>query len=323
MATRLKTSYSGDVGELEIFRQFLDMGASVNVLTGSDFGWDLHVQAPLERVRIDEIGPEGGWPMSGRVAHVQVKNMTSGQDPKVKGTTVRGWVTGSIIGTPTFVVVKFPDETVYVSPTGLQSLLSNWDQKNATRLSAGKKAYKKLTLARQHSHPFNQELFSWMLQLWTRHPGVLITKSFDVDSWPYMHAEDLKFCAYSTVGLVYLAWMKSHFPNTPVPSECEGDPLSHQLTRAAWEVVKELHPVKSDDPEERAHLESAAFMEFSTATMHSVTTAARQFGVWPVAELATSYAKATEPQAAMEEACLLIHDLMSYYVACSYLLPQT
>lgn len=318
MATRQKIAYTGDIGELEVLRELLVMGASVNTLTSSDYGWDLHVQPALEPMNANQVQDDGSWEMSGRTAHIQVKNMTSSQNPSVKGSTLRGWDYGSTVGAPTMVVVTKPSGKIYISPAGLRNCLASWNQSNARKIERGKKPAEKVTLTSNHARPFNSHVFPWILHLWTRYSGVLLVRNIDVDAWPYMDANARRARAYATVGLVYLAWMKSHFPDTPIPQKGEGgDVFSLEFSKEAWRVVRHLHPVPEEgNAEDRALNESALFMAFYEETMQSLFDAAQSIGVWPVAELTTSYAYATDAHEAAREAKQLIRDLMSYYVLC-------
>jgi hypothetical protein len=76
------------------------MGAAVNSRSQSDYGWDAHVHTPEDVLDMGNL-PKS-WKMSGLSAHVQVKNAQSGSAASVKVGSLRAWIAGSKIGTPTF-----------------------------------------------------------------------------------------------------------------------------------------------------------------------------------------------------------------------------
>lgn len=110
MIARMWSAYQGDRGEIEIVRDLLDTGAAINTLTASDTGWDLHLHMPAQPMYVNEEPPKElnrrtlAWRLAGRTAHVQVKR-TSTAGVRLKVGTVRGWITGTEAGTPTFLIV--------------------------------------------------------------------------------------------------------------------------------------------------------------------------------------------------------------------------
>ncbi|BCW48097.1 hypothetical protein StoSoilB13_04390 [Arthrobacter sp. StoSoilB13] len=112
------------------------MGASVNSLTSSDYGLDSHVQLPLVPQKFGRL--ESEWALSGRTAHVQVKNMTKGGSPSVEDSSVEGWVSGSKVGSPTFFfVIKNNKEKTFYSPRGLARLLAIWKRTKCGKACQG------------------------------------------------------------------------------------------------------------------------------------------------------------------------------------------
>lgn len=87
MPKRKKANRSGDIGEIRVIERFIEIGAAVNSLAQSDYGWDAHIHTPK-----DALAPnadEDVWEMSGLTAHVQIKNSESGSQAKVKVGSLR------------------------------------------------------------------------------------------------------------------------------------------------------------------------------------------------------------------------------------------
>lgn len=199
MATRQLIRHNGDIGEVEVVKAFLLMGAAVNSLTGSDYGLDLHIQVPLRPQQYGQL--ENCWPLSGRVAHAQVKNMTSGQNPSVSVGRLRGWITGSQVGAPTFVIIFKEDRTFYLSPRDLQDALEAWEARHADALAEDGQdtddnpepsAPEKVTLGENQAHQFDPKKFPWLLHLWTSYPSVMMSPRFRVQDWPHEDRNELE-----------------------------------------------------------------------------------------------------------------------------------
>lgn len=169
--TRTPAQYIGDIGELKVVELFLRMGCSVNYLTGSDYGLDLHVQMPESPTVAATMTKS--WAISGRTAHIQVKNSTSTSSPSVDVPTLRTWVTGSRTGTPTLLVCLFGTEKRFATPWHFIEKLSEVDA--ATKQPATKSFGKRSTLK------LEEQTFSYLLQLWTRYPGLMMMAR--IDSW--------------------------------------------------------------------------------------------------------------------------------------------
>lgn len=169
---RLRTDYIGNVGEFKVALKFLEMGCSVNSLTNSDYGLDLHIQTP-ERVTVAK-DQKKSWPMSGRTAHIQVKHSTSNDDHSIKIATLRSWVTGSRTGVPTFLVCLFEEQARFATPWHFVAKLKEWDA--AAVKSASKSFGKNSTLV------LNEGTFPYLLQLWTKYPGLMLRAK--IDAWP-------------------------------------------------------------------------------------------------------------------------------------------
>lgn len=168
---RVPTDYIGHVGELKVAIKFLEMGCSVNSLTASDYGLDLHVQLPEQVILAkDQKKP---WAMSGRAAHVQVKHSTDDNDHSIKIPTLRSWVTGSRTGIPTFLVCLFEEQARYATPWHFVEKLKEADS-DATK-KASKSFGKNSTLV------LDEATFPYLLQLWTKYPGMMLLAK--IDSW--------------------------------------------------------------------------------------------------------------------------------------------
>ncbi|MEE2571087.1 hypothetical protein V1638_17085 [Pseudarthrobacter sp. J64] len=161
------TQHNGAMGEAEALKDFLQMGASVNSLTSSDYGLDLHLQLPLVPQKFGRL--ESEWALSGRTAHVQVKNMTKGGSPSVEDSSVEGWVSGSKVGSPTFVfVIKNNKEKTFYSPRDLARLLAIWKGRNAEKRAKGEKEIESVTLTVDAGRTFDVDLLPTLLHLWTK-----------------------------------------------------------------------------------------------------------------------------------------------------------
>lgn len=93
MPSRTKSNVSGDLGELRVISDFVKMGAAVNSLSQSDYGWDAHVHTPEDVLDMDNL-PKKSWKMLGLSAHIQVKNAESGSAAYVKVGSLRAWLAG-------------------------------------------------------------------------------------------------------------------------------------------------------------------------------------------------------------------------------------
>lgn len=178
MATRTIQHYSGDVGEVEVLKELLLLGAAVNGLTASDYGWDLHVHAPSDVMDLDEsIAPlPRTWGLSGRTAHVQVKRSAKNSPPRVSVGTARGWLTGTRAGTPTFLLLVSGGRTKssepqvrYATPNDISSWLQTAEKKHGSRVDSGT-----YTFGSRQAKPFDRRRFAAELQLWTRYPNVML-----------------------------------------------------------------------------------------------------------------------------------------------------
>lgn len=104
--------YRGMLGELAAIEGLLSFGMSVNSLTGSDFGWDLHAQLP-EGHAFAEGSPivedldqkTKSWQLSGRSAHFQIKAVSEAATLALPVDTLERWIAGSKFGSPTFLLV--------------------------------------------------------------------------------------------------------------------------------------------------------------------------------------------------------------------------
>lgn len=321
MAKRKKTSYNGDIGEVEVLRELLGMGLSVNSLTGSDYGLDLNLQVPLRPMAIGDLPEE--WSLSGRTAYVQVKNMTSGQSASVPPSRVRGWISGSKIGAPVFVVVIRNGKTwdLY-TPNDLQRLLDNWQEKNELKCKNGKKAAKTISLTNRYARKYNSAAFPGLLHLWTSHPQVLINQYVRIDDWPYLTHEKLEDQEKGFVAHVCLAWLKAHVPELPIPESGQPDPLVLPIIAAAFRELATAETEVSSNRMVQDGDSTPQLLEFVSKVWDLLVTATNNLGTWPEAALATSYALETKPEAACEEAQRLVSDVMAFYRSCRENFPN-
>ena len=174
MANMTYKQYVGALGEAEVLRHMLRTGASVNGLSASDTGWDLHLHVAAQPVDLDDVDPatagEHQWQLSGRTAHVQVKRSSKkGGYPTVQLGTARGWVTGSRAGTPTFLLYGRPGTTgdaewIFATPAGIDRWL--WDRRDRPKGRA--------KISSLQSYDFGPGYFGWALHMWTHYAPLLL-----------------------------------------------------------------------------------------------------------------------------------------------------
>ena len=160
MTAQSYSQHLGMVGELQAARALLDIGASINSLTGSDFGWDLHVQLPERPPFLDgqSLQSRGSWPMSGDSVHVQVKYTSTGRRPILNVATARSWIRGNGV---TFVMLLQPaGKITFMDEAALQT----WVQ--ATEL----RGRERRGLLASYFEPFSPERFSKVAHLWVAFP---------------------------------------------------------------------------------------------------------------------------------------------------------
>lgn len=329
MATRTLIKHNGDIGEAEVLKNFLLMGATVNSLTGSDYGLDLHVQLPLRPQKYGQL--EKSWFLSGRVAHAQVKNMTSGQDPSVSVGRIRGWIAGAEVGTPTFVVILKKDRTLFASPRDLKVILAAWEDSHAVELArdalretgeeAESQAPKSVMLSEKKIQSFRPQTFPWLLHLWTSYPGVMMRS--DVQKWPDADPTDLPKLGTQFITEVLLAWMKSHYADsTPVLSkakiseraEDDGTCVFEGSESAVGALLIVQTGFRGMYPEES---KQSTFSEnLGWDVVNQLGLAWRKHQQYPHSNLMTSYATSPHTGRALEEAAQLLKDVMEFHFHC-------
>ncbi|MBT2533275.1 hypothetical protein J7E83_14330 [Arthrobacter sp. ISL-48] len=236
MANRTKNKYLGDVGETQVLRELLDTGASINSLTASDYGWDLHVQLPeevLDAAMISRFGPKDTWKLSGHVVHVQVKNQTSGSDPSVRMGTLRGWLEAVI---PTFVIIVRPEGMIYLSPSVLQA-------KHDRAVAKGKDEDGSVSMSGGVLLPRDRNL-GHLLAIWTKHYQVMMAGADDCgDSFDRIAAlpepdreEKARCCARDLATDISTAWL-TEFDNSDRYSTEWTVPVGHFSIAAAEEII--------------------------------------------------------------------------------------
>jgi hypothetical protein len=191
------------------------MGASVNSLTASDYGWDLHLHVPEEEMYFSPTAPpEDSWVLSGRTAHVQVKRRSGSSSwPSLATETVRGWLTGTSTGTPTFVfIVDDTDPKVtkfrFSTPRELDLWLDHYES-----MSSG-------TLGNKWTLPYKRHVFPRLLQLWVRYPHVMNNALIK----PYLETnvitpEDAFFKIAREIATGYCVHQNFHFRDDPTIKE--------------------------------------------------------------------------------------------------------
>lgn len=169
-AKRTGSNVVGDLNELNVARLLLEHGIAINALTASDTGWDLHCHIPDEPLcRASESG-SASWSLSGRTAHIQVKSSSSGH---LRVGTVRGWLSGTMSGVPTFLFVHKDDEPVFATPANLQDWLPGAvnDEDGHGYTLTGKLTAKQSPL---DTLRYRERRFPSVLKFWIEHPGLAL-----------------------------------------------------------------------------------------------------------------------------------------------------
>ncbi|WP_323958890.1 hypothetical protein GC088_10050 [Arthrobacter sp. JZ12] len=327
MTIRKKTAYIGDVGEVEVLRALLDTGSAVNLITGADYGWDIHVQVPRTPTSPSDYRGEAAWGMSGRSAHIQVKSKTGNLSPSVDPGTVRGWITGSKTGAPTFVVLVVPGKKLYFSPKDLQLLLTRWEEKNEKKRADGKKEVESLTLPLSSARLFASEQLSWLLHLWSKYPGIMMSST--LEDWPSLTRQALSFEISNFIHQVVLAWLKSHFSDIYVGPNAKGvlkrTTGSHADNDADADFIELIQGADALGIAEAGYLAmhpgeaiSQEDLEaFAWSVLERIANAIEKFDYrWPKAEFSTSYSSSSDIGRSREEAIDLVRDVGKFYAQC-------
>lgn len=273
MANWSRNQYRGNLGELEVARQFLHMGCAVNSLTASDAGWDLHIQIP-EAAQLYKALPET-WPLSGRTVHVQVK-YTSSKSIAVYLDTLRGWVVGSKIGVPTFLVVLFESDSAltfkFAPPWKLEEKCESKPNHRAAdeaeaqepELAAEepsetvedevlvpdfpgdspktevkkKKVRPTRTFSAASTLDWDTDKFGRLLQLWSKYPGFMFKAKIDTWTFDGLAIRRAEFL----VAKICWAWAWAHRE----PSSTDDDALNKMLY-IALPAAKILQPDSIDN----------------------------------------------------------------------------
>ena len=165
LSKRTRSQYLGNKGEAEVLLAMLELGASVNGLTASDHGWDLHVHLP--EAPVVAAAAAVSWRMSGRALHVQVKRLGPDTRLNLRIGTVRAWLSGATAGTPTFLAkVNEHGEVSYATPLSLSNWLANEGplDDEVLRGAANLLVYE-VPAAR----------LPWLLHAWSLHAPVLLS----------------------------------------------------------------------------------------------------------------------------------------------------
>lgn len=76
---------------------------------------------------------------------------------------------------------------------------------------------KEVAIGQQKTRAADYSVFNHLLRLWTKYPRVLLHKYVDIDDWHTLGPKQLKDREKGFVTHVYLAWLRSHRPEVPVP----------------------------------------------------------------------------------------------------------
>ncbi|MEI3778573.1 hypothetical protein V1463_07240 [Micrococcus yunnanensis] len=179
----------GDIGEIMTIYNLLEHGIAVNSLTASDTGWDLHCHLPDGLfVRASRVG-RISWPMSGKSLHIQVKSEGS---TKLNVGTVRGWLTGTAVGTPTFLLVQRESDMILLTPDALDEWLreaerKEVDDKNYHAFKYANKDASTSTVSWIRKLTYKAGRFPSVAHVWTSYPAVCMDFP---DLTPWMNHEE-------------------------------------------------------------------------------------------------------------------------------------
>jgi hypothetical protein len=217
--TRLKTAYVGDVGEAQVLQLLLDTGASINDLTKSDYGLDLHVQLPESVLDSKMLLRLDRWQISSRFAHVQVKKKTVLGTPSASVGDFKNW-TDSVV--PTFVIFVRPEGITYLNPAHIESKYRN-------ALNAGAVASSSLSLGGGLPLPKERHL-SELLAIWTKHHKLMRAGANNGDSFDHVISipEDgrkdfIRAEALELVSDISLAWLQEFDTSDVYSAEWSSD----------------------------------------------------------------------------------------------------
>lgn len=154
--------------------ELLETGAAINSLSSSDTGWDLHLHMPEEPLAfLPEMilsQAKRGWKLGGRIVHVQVKSMKLSGYPSLNRGTVDGWIAGSKVGVPTFVLM--------LTAKGIQFA----DVADLVRYVDGPTAKPgKVKLSSIRRRPFHKVTFSAIAHLYLTYPALMSTRGGEIN----------------------------------------------------------------------------------------------------------------------------------------------
>lgn len=221
---RVIQQYSGALGEVQAVAELLHTGSAINGLTASDSGWDLHLHVPELPLDLKKR-PRSvkSWELSGRTAHVQVKRTEDEKLPSLDPGVVRGWLTGTRAGTPTFVVVvhdppgRAPAKLTYADPSSLSAWLRHVEQRSPLP--------KRPRLREKELTKFEHAAFAAELQLWARYPNALLAGMRRLD--PTAPGPQREFEVRAIVEQLAIGYFAHH--QMRVPYESPGPDVAQAL----------------------------------------------------------------------------------------------
>lgn len=240
MAKRSGSNVTGDLWELKVTELLLEHGVAINVLTASDTGWDLHCHVPAGLFLRSSTAGHASWSLSGRSTHVQVK---SAPTDLLSVGTVRGWVSGTASGVPTFLFGRLNDNAVFSSPADLACWLNSGqtpddDAAKHKYTFRGKETRLQTPLA---THPYSETRFPSVLQLWVRYPQLALHFRA-VTAWMNHEAGASDFYEHVMPELANAIWADAGFGKHTETSELEASLVG--LYRAAGSDDAEGYALK-------------------------------------------------------------------------------
>jgi hypothetical protein len=103
--------------------------------------------------------------MSGLSAHIQIKNADSGEGARVKVGSLRAWLAGARVATPTFYFYVRNKCPRYASPKMLNALLAQQSEESDD---------KEIVIGQRRTRTADYSVFNHLLRLWTKYPRVLL-----------------------------------------------------------------------------------------------------------------------------------------------------
>lgn len=296
MAKRDTSNFIGDLGEAKALTQLLRTGASINALSHSDSGWDLHLHLPTTPQFVSDTDEKRTWALSGRTAHVQVKKQTSASKPKIGIGTARGWLAGTKSGVPTFLVVAKNGGLFYATPAAISDwLFYRRDRSDERECATGGLRGSDPEKTALRLHPLDPASIGRVLHVWSRYPNVML----ELEGLDAARNDQLTVpleTAAEWIAEVAVGYLSA--TNGPI-GEVESWWLRSRVSHLSASAQTALDWDNRYDSE-----------RFEQAVQHAIT--ARQFsGSWDYGLAVGTYCAGSHPDEMLDAGCELLSTILS------------